>query len=135
MPVWILIPVLALPLFAIGFLFLRRSAMLTSLDPESGGVDAGMLKQLGIDPTKPVRLEFTLSFPTHESAVAAAAGFPSPQWRTTLGTVAGDEGWPCTARTESVVNKAILDALITLCREVASANGGTFHRWQVQVLG
>jgi hypothetical protein len=133
MLIWLVIPVFALPLVAIGFLFLRRSAMLTSLDPEGGGVDAAMLKQLGIDPSRPVQLEFTLSFPTRESAALAAADFPPPQWRTTLGTVAGDEGWPCTACTESVVNKAILDALITLCREVASTHGGTFDGWQVQV--
>jgi hypothetical protein len=129
---WIVIPVFALPLIAMIFLLVRRGSLLSALAESPEAASSKMLDSLGIDPTRPVQLEFTLSFPTREAAAAAAADFPAPQWSTTVGTEAGDDGWPCIASTNSVVNHAILDALMTLCKEVASAQGGSFDGWQVQ---
>lgn len=91
MPIWIVILLFALPLVGMIFVFMRRSAMLSSLTAASGGLGSGMLDSLDIDPTKPVQLEFSLSFPTREAAAAAAADLPAPQWSATVAAAAGDD--------------------------------------------
>lgn len=132
MLLWLVMAFFGLPLIGMFFLVSRRGSMLSALTSKSGGATIGMLESLGLDPAKAVRLEFVLFFPTAEQATAAAADFPAPQWSAAVATEAADDGWACTATTESVVNQAILDALVTLCREVASAHGGDFDGWQVQ---
>ncbi len=134
MLVWLVIPLFGLPLLGMVFLMARRGSMLSALASKSDGASLGMLASLGLDPSRPVRLEFVLFFPTVEQATAAAADFPAPQWTTAVATEATDDGWACSATTESVVNQPILDALTTLCREVASAHNGEFDGWQVQTI-